>query len=148
MGLRWPRQRRAETVLGIACATFAVVSLAVVAGLVPGVLPPSPASFSQDVPVCSESVSAGASTRSLILPVWASVRVAWSVDPSSLLVVYEITTASLQTVYFAEGANGTGSFESVGGTYLFTPVFVQYFPPPLNATCTTADVLVTVTYTP
>jgi hypothetical protein len=145
---RWPRQRRAEVILGVAGAALALLSLVVLAGAFPGVLPASPISFSQKVPVCSQSVAIGPSTQSLRLPVWASVHVAWHVDPSDLLVVYQITTASLNSVYFDQGSNGTGSFESVGGTYLFTPVFVDYFPPPLNATCTTADVLVTVTYTP
>jgi hypothetical protein len=148
MGGRWPRQRRGELIVGVACIAFAVLSMVGVAGLVPGVLTGSPVSFSQKVPVCSRSTSVSQPTRSVTIPAWASVHFTWSVEPSGLLVGYQVASASLNIVYYVAAMNGTGSFESAGGSYQFFPEFVEYVPPPPSPTCTTAVVTVTVTYAP
>lgn len=144
---RGSHPRRGEVIVGLVAVATVVLSLLALAGFFPGLLPASPITFSQEVPVCSSSPSFTANSHSLTLPLWASVHLAWTAAPSGIQVTYEVSTAALNTVYFALGGNGTGSFPSAGGTYVFTPVFVGYFPPSSNTTCTTADILTTVSYT-
>ncbi len=144
---RWPHQRRGEVIVGLVGIAIALLGLLALTGLVPGIVPASPITFSQEVPVCSSSPVFTQNSHSLTLPLWASVQLAWTVAPSDVQVNYEVATATGQIVYFALGGNGTGSFPSAGGTYLFTPVFVGYFPPSSNTTCTTAHILTHVSYT-
>jgi hypothetical protein len=148
MRLRWPRQRRGEAFVALAGVVTAALSLLAVGGFLPGVLPSSPISFSQQIPVCSPTITTNQRSQSLTLPAWAAVRLEWRVAPAYLYVTYEVNTASGTPVYFTVGSSGNGSFSSIGGTYRFTPVFVEYAIPLKNTNCTTADVLTTVTYTP
>ena len=146
IGTRIPRRRRGEVLLGAVCAIAVPVSLLLVTGFVPGVYPASPLTFSQQFPTC---VSAGyiAPIVTEYLPAWASVSVHWVVlHPTNTLIDYSVQNAA-GTVLYQLGSNGTGSFGSRGGEYAFSGEWAGFYLEPVNGSCATVDVQVTVSYT-
>jgi hypothetical protein len=141
--IRVPRRRRGELFLATACAVALPVSLLVAAGFVPGVFPSSPIRFTQQVVACSLN-----STGSVVdheLPAWATVSVRWVVQsPAGADVLYEVDRAGIVAL-FQLGNNGTGSFQSQGGSYEFQASFAFF---PNGATgCQTVVIAITAAYT-
>jgi hypothetical protein len=132
--------------LGVLCAVAFPVSLLLATGYVPGVYTASPFTFSQQFPTCV-NVGYSAPIATHYLPAWASVSVHWAVlHPSDTLVIYSVQNAA-GSVLYQLGSNGTGSFASRGGEYAFSGEWAGFYVEPVNATCATVDVQVTVSYT-
>jgi hypothetical protein len=139
---RIPRRRRGEFFLGVAGSIAMLVSVFVAAGFAPGVFPSSPITFSQQLVSCPLHETGSAVNQDL--PAWAAVSVHWVVQsPAQAIVVYAVDRAGFG-VLFQEGSNGTGSFQSEGGTYAFSALLG--YVPGANATCHTVDLSVTVAY--
>lgn len=147
---RIPSKRRGEFLFGIGSIVIAVTGLLVVGGFVPGVFASSPVVFSETAPVCPTPAGYG-TIHNLELPAWAHVHVSWvAVAPVPAFVYFQVAPPGLAPfAYSAAGNNGSGSFQSLGGSYTFSPLFGQYYDtPPKDSECETAVLTITVTYSP
>lgn len=123
-------------VVGIVCAVGVTLSLLGVAGWVPGALPASPIVFAQDGRIWEGPVNQSWSFHSEthLLPAWARVHFSWNLTSAATRIWYRVVGPMGGDSYSSIGNNGSGSFASVGGAYVFSVAWAGFFGSPPNTT--------------